>query len=75
MKCYIINSNIKRKLNIYLLSFALIMTVSLCTEDIKPPKANPYKEDKTVHHSLFREKNSLDRISAYAQAIPEIKKE
>jgi len=75
MKCYIINSIIKRKLNIYLLGLALIMTVSLCSEDVKPPKANPYKEDKTITHSLFRERNSLERMSAYAQAVPEIKKE
>jgi hypothetical protein len=75
MKCYIINSIIKRKLNIYLLGLALLITVSLCSDGIKPPKANPFKEDKTVTHSLFRERNSKERLSSYAQAIPEIKKE
>jgi hypothetical protein len=30
---------------------------------------NPYKENKSVGHSLYREKDS-DRMSAYPQAIP-----
>ncbi len=69
MKCNITLS----KLKIIILSSIVFLSVVYC--DVKPPKANPYKEEKSVHHSLFREKDSIERMSAYAQSIPQPKKE
>lgn len=73
MKCIInIFLNLNKR-NILLLSLILtIITLSSisCLRDPKPPKANPYKEDKTIYHSLYREKDSMERMSSYAQSIP-----
>ena len=33
-------------------------------------KANPYKEDKKVLHSLYREKDSIERMSNFPHSIP-----
>ena len=72
MKCNIIN---KHSRIIFLYSILILLSFSFCIKEVKPPKANPYKEDKKVHHSLFREKDSTERMSAYAQHIPQPKKE
>jgi hypothetical protein len=58
------------KRNLLLLSLILTLSITSCLRDPKPPKANPYKEDKTIYHSLYREKDSKERMSAYAQSIP-----
>ena len=72
MKC---NTLTKRKINIYAMCIIIVLTCALCTYDVKPPKANPYKEDKAIHHSLYREKDSIERMSSYAQSIPLPQKE
>ncbi len=51
------------KIAITLLCMSLIITET-------PSKTNPYKEDKKVTHSLYREKDSLERMSNYPHAIP-----
>jgi len=38
--------------------------------DPSPPKFNKYKTDKSVKHSLFREKDSIDRMSQSSQGVP-----
>jgi hypothetical protein len=58
------------KRNILLISIIIALSLTSCLRDPKPPKANPYKEDKTIYHSLYREKDSKERMSAYAQSIP-----
>ena len=69
MKCKINFSQIK----IFTLCSLVLASFILC--DVKPPKANPYKEEKSIHHSLYREKDSVERMSTYAQSIPTPKKE
>lgn len=69
MKCKINSLQFK----IFITSLVLLTTMILC--DVKPPKANPYKEDKSINHSLYREKDSVERMSIYAQNIPTPKKE
>ncbi len=64
MKCNITFN----KLKILAVSLTILATVAFC--DVKPPKANPYKEDKSIYHSLYREKDSVERMSVYAQSIP-----
>ncbi len=61
------------KLKVYIITLIFFATLAFC--DVKPPKANPYKEDKSIHHSLYREKNSAERVSTFSQAIPTPKKE
>lgn len=72
MKCNIINKNSRL---IFISLILILSSFSLCFKDVKPPKANPYKEDKAVHHSLYREKDSVERMSSYAQHIPQPKLE
>jgi len=59
---------------IFILTILLICIISVFA-DVKPPKANPYKEDKTISHSLFREKDSVERMSLYDQGVPSPKQE
>jgi hypothetical protein len=61
------------KMKVFLISMIFLTTSTFC--DVKPPKANPYKEDKSIHHSLYREKNNPERVSVFTQAIPTPKKE
>jgi len=62
MKYYICLKNI--------LIFSTLVICVLTTYDVKPPKANPYKEDKSVEHSLYREKDSPERMSVYPRSVP-----
>lgn len=48
----------------------MLLNLTFCYGDVKPPKANPYKEEKEVRHSLFREKDSIERMSAYSVGVP-----
>jgi hypothetical protein len=59
---------------IYTFTLLLISIISVFA-DVKLPKANSYKEDKTASHSLFREKDSIERMSLYAQGVPSPKQE
>ena len=72
MKCTIIT---RHSFKLLLISLITIAPLLLCLKDVKPPKANPYKEDKKIFHSLYREKDSLERMSSYAQNIPQPKQE
>ena len=38
------------------------------------PKVNIYKNEKKIKHSLFREKDSIQRMSTSQQGVPEPKK-
>ena len=75
MKCSIQNIIGKKRVYMSLISLLILLGLTTCTWDVKPPKANPYKEDKTIHHSLYREKDSAERMSVYAQSIPQPHKE
>jgi Ca2+-binding EF-hand superfamily protein len=54
------------KLTILVFFFQLALTA-----DSSPNLTNIYKLNKNVKHSLFREKDSQDRMSVYRQGIPE----
>lgn len=49
-----------------------LLLVSFGPAACKPqnPKANPYTEDKKVGHSLYREHDSIDRMSNSAEGVP-----
>ncbi len=51
-------------MKLLLITSILVITLANTTS------ANPYKEDKSVGHSLYREKDDNDRMSGYAQSIP-----
>jgi Ca2+-binding EF-hand superfamily protein len=55
---------------ILLLIVCSSVTIKMVSAEPKAPKANPYKEEKKVRHSLFREKDSLERMSAYTEGVP-----
>ena len=48
-----------------------IITINLITCAYDSPNiANPYKDDKKIKHSLYREKDSLDRMSNDQSGVP-----
>ena len=46
-----------------------LLCISLAVTE-GPTKTNPYKEDKKVTHSLYREKDSVERMSNFPHDIP-----
>jgi len=61
------------RLNVYIILLVSLALSAFC--DVKSPKANPYKDDKNVHNSLFNERDSGDRMSSLTQGIPQPKNE
>lgn len=62
------NSHLSMKL--ILILFFLLNCFDLLLSDPTPPRINKFKDDGRVKHSLFREKDSLDRMSASTEGIP-----
>lgn len=62
------NSHLSMKL--ILILFFVLNSLNIFISDPSPPRFNKYKDDKLVKHSLFREKDSIDRMSASPQGIP-----
>ena len=58
----------KYKYNVSILVFFFLMT---STFQGGPNLSNPYKQNKKVKHSLFRERDSQDRMSVSRQGVPE----
>jgi len=62
-----------------LLVILLILGLNYCHKNTHKskggpkPTGNPYKDDLKVKHSLFREKDDLERMSAEFTGIPEYK--
>jgi len=71
MKCLLTKNNFVKNLLISLLFYILINVI---ISEKQAPKINIYKSDKSVKHSLFKERNSLDRISVAPLGIPIKKK-
>ena len=57
----------KQKIFIFLLISVSMTLIS--------SEKNPYKDDKKIHHSLYREKDSLERLSIEYTGIPQPKEE
>ena len=47
----------------------LLFNIMISNNDA--PKVNIYKTDKSVKNSLFKEKDSIDRMSISHQGVPE----
>ena len=58
------------KLNIVIIMTIFALATANSLEDPTPPKVNIYKEDKEVHNSLFRERDSIERMSQDTVGIP-----
>lgn len=54
-----------------ILSLLVIFLAISLTNQGGPNLSNPYKSNKKVKHSLFREKDSQDRMSISRQGVPE----
>jgi hypothetical protein len=54
-----------------MLSILTICLVTVLTNQGGPNLSNPYKQNRRVKHSLFREKDSQDRMSISRQGVPE----
>ena len=67
MKCFMATNNLLKKTLICSLFFVLV-SVILTEKD--SPKVNIYKTDKSVKHSLFKEKNAIDRVSISHDGVP-----
>lgn len=67
MKCLIATNNILKNILIYSLFF---VSVSVVITEKQAPKVNVYKSDKSVKHSLFKEKNAIDRVSISHDGVP-----
>jgi hypothetical protein len=67
MKFLRVRNNLLKSILILSLFFVLISSV--ITEK-QAPKVNVYKTDKSVKHSLFKEKNDIDRISISHDGVP-----
>ncbi len=55
------------------MKFLILVTIFIFTLSYDPISINnPYKENKNVAHSLFREKDDrLNRLSGYPQGVPQ----
>lgn len=63
--------NCHLSMKIILILFFLLNSFDLFLNDPTPgPRFNKYKDDKKVKHSLFREKDSVDRMSISREGIP-----
>lgn len=69
MKYHIRRNNFLKK--IFVLSALLLL---LGYTNSESPKVNIYKSDKSIKHSLFKERDSIDRMSLSHQGVPEPKK-
>ncbi len=67
MKFIIPTNNLLKNLFICTLLSALL---SFIITEREAPKVNVYKTDKSVKHSLFREKNAFDRVSNSHDGVP-----
>ncbi len=63
------NRNVSLLFNKMILIVTILFLINLTICD-PTPNINKYKDDKQVKHSLFRQKNSLDRISRSTQGVP-----
>jgi len=52
-----------------ILTLYLFLSQLVTTKDVAP-KINLYKYDKNIKHSLFKERDSVDRLSISHQGIP-----
>ncbi len=57
-----------------ILSLVCIGLFNLILSSSDAPKVNIYKTDKSVKHSLFKEKDSIDRMSKSHEGVPEAKR-
>lgn len=62
------NSHLSMKL--ILILFFVLNSLNLFLSDPTPPRSNKYRDDNLVKHSLFREKDSIDRMSTSRDGIP-----
>ncbi len=62
------NPHIPMKL--ILILFFMLNCLNLFLSDPTPPRFNKYKDDNNVRHSLFREKDSIDRMSRSSEGVP-----
>lgn len=53
----------------YIVLFLCIFQV-FCQETAAPTNNNPYASDPKVRHSLFKDKNTWNRISGDEQGVP-----
>ena len=67
MKCHLEINKIFKNLIFY----AVCTIISTILIQSQSPKQNIYKKDKQIKHSLFREKDSIDRMSIQYTSIPE----
>ena len=67
MKFLVATNNKLKNLFVYSLFFVL---VSVIITEKEAPKVNVYKLDKSVQHSLFKEKNTIDRLSISHDGVP-----
>ena len=56
--------------NIFISLIALTVFTSFIISKAPKSKVNIYKDDKDVHHSLFREQDDPERMSYYYQGVP-----
>ncbi len=54
-----------------MLSILFICLATTLADQAGPNLSNPYKQNRRVKHSLFREKDSQDRMSISRQGVPE----
>ncbi len=67
MKCLYLKNNFINNLLFSFICFILINAVISLKE---APKINIYKTDENVKNSLFKERNSFDRISVSTEGVP-----
>lgn len=48
----------------------LLLVIIYCSYTLAQSGENPFKNDKNVAHSLYRERNEWDRLSADTQGVP-----
>jgi len=71
MKCSNLNNDIIKNI-IFSTLFFFLLNIILTNKNT--PRVNVYKTDKAVKHSLFKEKDSIDRLSVSHEGVPEKKK-
>lgn len=67
-------NNSQLSMKFILILFFMLNSFKLLLSDPTPPRFNKYKDDRTVKHSLFREKDSTDRMSASSRGVPAAEK-
>lgn len=63
-------TNNDKLLMLLLLVILIIIQTNIAVCDPSPTPMNPYKKDKQVQHSLFRERDAIERMSVSHEGIP-----